>query len=38
MTTMSLPTIAQTGVTRLLGASLNKTKMTNYTHREGDSK
>ena len=34
MTTVSPPTIARTGVTRLVGASLNKTNMTNYAHRE----
>lgn len=38
MTNVSLPTNARTGVTRPLCASLNKTKMTNYAHREGGLK
>jgi len=38
MTTVNLPTIALAGVTRVLAASLNKTNMTTYAHREGDSK
>ena len=38
MTPGILTTPAPYGVTRVLGASLNNTNMTNYAHREGDSR